>query len=232
MIDQENKEDIQSVIDEYGIKELVHFTSTSNLWGISKNGLSNLKNFDGYTRANTKASDGKNKANEFISLSISFPNYKMLHKKRKTEENSFYINDGKIKGWVILSIDPKVLTENECYFIGANAGGLDKQDDVRNYSWAKHLQAMFLEEVESKNSKRVVKRYRKLPKNYTTNPQAEVLVAGVIPNEYIKKIYFEKQSCLDEAKEFFKNKVDLLERFEVRDELFMPRMDWKAWQWN
>ena len=47
-----------------------------------------------------------------ISLSVSYPNWKMFYNKRKN-------NDA--EGWVLLMLDSKILWELNCWFIPKNA---------------------------------------------------------------------------------------------------------------
>ena len=86
------KEKIASFLKENNIEYLVHFTPVKNLKSILEHGIcsnkycnehgikfipTDLDRLDGYT--------------DFVSLSVSFPNYKMFYKKRQTMDEDFAV---------------------------------------------------------------------------------------------------------------------------------------------
>jgi hypothetical protein len=104
---------IQLFCESCQIKQLVHFTHIQNLSTILQHGLLSI---DGlaktptiqYRRNDAKRLDGQLNA---ISLSISFPNYRM-----------FYIYQCNIpQDWVVISLKPDILWELDCAFCSENA---------------------------------------------------------------------------------------------------------------
>jgi len=65
---------------------------------------------------------------------------------------------------------------------------------------------------------------RGIPKNYPTNPQAEVLVRGNIPTKFFEKIIFNTDDMC--------NKYSALTDVScaVDYSFFNPRRDWRVWQ--
>ena len=153
------------------ISKLVHFTKVSNLENIFENGILSRKLLDSsnidYSFSDPYRLDGKL---DYISNSISFPNYKMFYPKRK--------EDLSVK-WAVLSIDSSILIDKfDTEFYRMNAASKDplkcRFDPCSNDA----LEDMFYPED----------RVPGLQANYTTNPQAEVLVKDIIEPCYIKCI--------------------------------------------
>ena len=152
----DEKEEILDFLKENSIEFLVHFTPVKNLKSILEHGICSNKyckehgikyiptdadRFDGYT--------------DFISLSISFPNYKMFYKKRQTMEEDF----------VVLLIDSSVLNlygANERKFSNKNAAANNSQ---KGGNFANLKQMFERPELREKLG---------LQENYTTNPMQQV----------------------------------------------------------
>jgi hypothetical protein len=66
-------------------------------------------------------------------------------------------------------------------------------------------------------------------KNYTTNPQAEILIFNKIKTRYIEKIIFPNNISLDKLKEESVN-GDFKNRMFVDSSYFSYRTDYKFWQ--
>lgn len=109
-------------------------------------------------------------------LSIGYPNYKMFYRLRQQDTSI---------DWVIFSIKSEILWTKDCAFCTDNAASsiitsipIDQRKGVQAFN------SMFLP-IQGKPSRAELK----LPLNYTTNPQAEVLVFDTIaPNEIIEVI--------------------------------------------
>lgn len=106
-------ETIKKLVEERKIEHIFHFTSIENIKNILNNGLICRKRLDMQNMYYVSSDENRldNKYN-YISTSISFPNYKMFYKKRIENEKNIY---------VLLSLKPNVLWEKECLFIPTNA---------------------------------------------------------------------------------------------------------------
>lgn len=153
------------------ISKLVHFTKVDNLENIFENGILSRNILDSnnieYSYSDPNRLDGKL---DYISNSISFPNYKMFYPKRQ--------EDLSVK-WAILSIDSSILIDKfDTEFYRMNAASSDLSKCRFEPTSNDALEDMFYPED----------RVPGLQANYTTNPQAEVLIKDVIEPCYIKCI--------------------------------------------
>ena len=190
------------------ISRLVHFTPVSNLESILENGLLSRSALDyfniSYVYSDFLRLDGKL---DFISSSISFPNYRMFYTKRMEDTDV---------DWVILSIDSKILIDKmDTQFYRTNCASNDPSKCRYNPCSNDALSDMFYNDGRDPH----------LPFNYTTDPQAEVMLKYEVQPSYI--------SCV-ETKE--KNeKVHSLAlnsgiSYNSRSNLFTYRQDYKKWQ--
>lgn len=89
---------------------------------------------------------------------------------------------------------------------------------------------MFEDFHGSRDGKVKIKRESlRIPENFTTNPQAEVLIFELIRPENISAIFFDDKSDLDGCKAQFGTQIDHI-RFEVDHLLFGPRNDYREWK--
>lgn len=200
------KEKIVSFLKENNIEYLVHFTPIKNLKSILEHGICSNKycNEHGIKFIPTD-SDRLDGYTDFVSLSISFPNYKMFYKKRQTMDEDF----------AVLLIDSSVLKlydQKERKFSNKNAASNNSQ---KGGSF-EYLKQMF--ERPSLREK------LGLQENYTTDPQAEVLIKGRIPTDYIKEIHINTLDAYEEVKEYVKE--DLL---KLGSPMFAKRTDYEFW---
>jgi hypothetical protein len=197
-----------SILKNRNITRLVHFTPADNLESILENGmLSRLymdeNGFD-YWYTDENRLDGKL---NYISNSITFPNYKMFWSKR---------NEDKDTDWIVLSIDSDILVDKfDTEFYRKNAAANDplkyKYEPTSNDA----LEFMFYPEDRDPN----------IPTNYTTDPQAEVLIKDDIDTSYI--------TCIDT--ECPNDKVRSLAlnsriSYNPHSRLFSGRNDYARWR--
>ena len=166
-------DDIRALVHERKIPYLVHFTPIANVESILKYGLRSRNALSGhkYVFTDEYRLDGWL---DWISLSVSFPNYKMFYKKRKSLDN--------VDGWAILLIKKEVLWELDCKFIlrnAASSGIRMFQDD--KWSSVEAFEDMF----------NYVEHRHNIPKYYTTDPQAEVMVRNEVSRDYIDVVAVE-----------------------------------------
>jgi hypothetical protein len=207
---------IKSFCTECGIKRLVHFTRIDNLKSIlhhrllGRRSLERLFSTDKPIFNDAHRFDGHPEA---ICLSISFPNYRMFHKYKSKNE----------KEWVVLVLEPCILWEFECAFFEENAASNSaKNVALLHRKECSSLARMFMD------SPPYNRQDLGIPNNYTTNPQAEVLVLESIAPKYISEIHFCDKSVME--KWLDENKGDYSQRFIFNRDYFRPRLDYEKWQ--
>jgi hypothetical protein len=184
---------IEEVVGERQISVLLHFTRSINLPSIMQNGILPR---DRFANSAIKAEindelrlDGRL---DGISLSIGFPNSKMLWKLRQE-------NPG--VNWVIIGIDRSILWELPCAFCKHNAA------DAR-------ISSKPLETLQSPAALREIYSYiegfdrvaDKLKAFDPTDVQAEVLVFDRIPPEKFVGAVFQRTAIRDQYSALFGDK--------------------------
>lgn len=207
MLKVDNK--VKDFIQERNIKSLYHFTKADNLHGILRNGLLSRKTMNengiSYLYNDNNRLEGRLEAN---CLSIGFPNYKMFYKYRMRDKDC---------EWCILELSPKILYEKECLFCIENAASKSETRRMdEDKKGIRGLERLYLNEN--------LRREAKLRPDFTTNPQAEVLVLDDIGTEYIEKIYFESLPIRFP----FNNYIGY--SFYTCKDLFSPRRDYSYWR--
>lgn len=231
-------------LKKHNVRYLYHFTQSSNLKNISKYGLLPKTILDdesiSFQGNDHDRWDGHPNA---ISLSISFPNYKMFYRYRTQVEN-------KNVSWAILQLDAEKILCNpsiECAYYWFNAADARMaRIGYKALENNKAFHALFLDrlyvnekgELEYLNDRR---HYCKesgaeaalLPLFYPTNPQAEVLVFSGLSPQFINNIYFQSQKDLDEYRFTFphllKDKI-WESKYKVYSQFyFKARKDYQYW---
>ena len=213
---------MKTILKERRIKRLFHFTQATNLSNIIKNGLlprNELKKYG--IRSDINDEYRYDECLDAICTSIEFPNYKMFYKLRKENPD----ND-----WAVIELDAQVLCDFQCAYCWTNAGDavmyttpveqrrskgvfLDLFEDIPDYlKIGRHQDCPRREELH-------------IPDRYPTNPQAEVLVFGVIPIEYIRAVYFENIRLMKKYIDDIPNDINV----ECNREFFNCRRDYKFW---
>ena len=161
-----------------GVTRLLHFTRAGNLLSIMRDGLKSRSRLeqDGATflPSDTMRLDGLPNT---VSLSIQFPNYQMLHKKRLQHDE-----------YVIIEVSPDFLSAVDAIFVPCNAaksGALSNAVPARNNFGLAGVSEVFGDNDATRLPLRLE---RQLPTNYPFSPQAEVLVCGTIEPKYITRI--------------------------------------------
>lgn len=200
--------EIKRFLEERNITTLCHFTRVSNLQSILTHGLISIDILKSRNLIYSNNDDYRydNKTNA-ICTSITFPNYRMFY--------SYWSNTS--EEYCVLELDAKILYEKDCLFCATNAAnsnetsrsdfekrglnGLEKlfYDDKYTISWG-------------------------LGKEYTTDPQAEVLVLEDIEVNYIKYVSFRNKNTKFPWNNF--PQISFLEK----SGLFSSRVDYKNWR--
>lgn len=196
-----------------GIKFLVHFTKIENLPSIAKFGLLTRKNLDDKSFKYSYNDDTRrDNLTNSLSLSITFPNYKMFYKYSRASAD-----------WAVILLDAeKILANIPCAFNYTNASN----DSVKKIPKEKRMsvdafQKMFYEPEDSS------RKMRNLNANEPTDPQAEILCLGDIPLKYFAGIVFKTSARAKENQKLFPNILCSENR-----NYFGPRHDYKFWLVN
>lgn len=215
---------IKRFLEEREIQHLYHFTRLENLDNICNMGLLSVdrleeNNIECY-RNDAYRLDG---ATNTISLSIEFPNYKMLYSYRMNSDSK----------WIIISLSPALLYELECLFCRHNAASNEITNEERsNLYGIKGLRSMFSDTMIYRGIQKM--RREGLPSYYTTDPLAEVLVRDSISPKYIEEIRFESYEDFDENKSICQDNgiKCLYEGVNYKgSKLFSPRIDYDDWRY-
>ena len=203
---KKRRDQISVLVNERQILSLVHFTPIENLESIVENGLRSRNELSGekYIHTDEYRTDGWL---NWVSASISFPNYKMFYSKQNSLKD--------IGGWAVVIIKKEVLWELDCKFILTNAAS----SGIRMFSDSRWSSAEALEDMFGNPEHRY-----NIPDFYTTDPQAEVMIHNEIPSHYIERIVV--RNAQDE------NKLNHLSdiRIETYPQLFSYRNDFEHWR--
>ena len=193
-------------LHERGVSRFVHFTSLDNLQSILEKGLIPRRDLDSegidYLANDQIRLDGI----DHVNLSITHPNIKFFYKIRKQYQDRYY---------VVLSIRPDILLAY------TGDGGRPRYSFSNTNAAANRAMSCNVEQLFSGQ------RPIGFKDEWTTDPQAEVLIPGPIPPEYIDTIILPSDYSADEAR---LEKIKQLEskmvsaslacRFQVNDIVF------------
>ena len=188
--------DIKKYIQERNIKTLFHFTRLNNLDSILKHGIIPRNIVRSVTNNNIVFNDDYRFDNrvDTISLSVSYPNYKMFFKYRELNPDV---------QWVVIGLKASVLYEKICLFCFTNAANKKISSLHDDYLVGiDALKKLFTRQKEDDIS---------LPLEFPSDPQAEILVKEKIETNYIKFIHTNN-------KKYKNNKIEYDDRyFNSRD---------------
>jgi hypothetical protein len=188
------------------IMRLVHFTQSGNLPCISKHGLYSRRLLETKGVRFNPSDEGRfDRRLDWVSISISFPNYKMFYSKRQNLQGE----------WMVLWIKPEVLWELDCTFYYTNAARLNtSRYQMEDWRSCEAFEKMFGFKMHRGD----------IPDCYTTDPQAEVMVRDHIPLEFIQKVIVLNKCEAEELKKITDIPV------EVDSFFFDGRRDYEYWQ--
>ena len=213
---QERSKLISELCSTKGIVNLIHFTRIENLKGILQQGLINRKELSRLPESERPNFNDQERFDghiEAICLSVSFPNYQMFYK----------LNKDKPDDWVVLLLDSSILWDRDCAFCQTNAASsIISRIPLEQRKTFEALIQMFTDEENVSRDELAI------PANFTTNPQAEVLVFDTIPIKYIRGVNFRSISAMKAWQNLnsYPENISLV----ASDTYFKPRRDWPNWQ--
>ena len=230
MIHEGIDQDIVEIIKNRNIKYLIYFTRIENLKSILQYGIVPQKQ---HSFMNIRATGNNSKKRYYFQVdgngySIEFPNYRLLNRLREDGDPT--------DRYVVLCLSAKDVLLNT---IGEQVYCPDNALTNEKKYFEKNLEALFLEgyfkegyvyDDEYHKEINVNRRDLRIPENYTTNPQAEIIICDIVEPKYIKKVVFEsnvdKQKWLENNSEFQNQNVE----FIVDNYFFGPRSDYEFWK--
>lgn len=203
--------EIEKILKDRNIENVLHFTRAKNLESILKHGLLprdllKVKNID----ASINDLERKDNLLNATSVSIEFPNYKMLLKLRQENPS---------EEWAIIFISRQVLLDKKCVFCYENAAS----DEMLNIPLEKKISIEMFNKMFEDISDKPTRVQRRLKKYYTTSPQAEILIFGVIEPLYFEKVVFLNSKEKLKFERFIPNEI----KSEVIPNYFYAREDFK-----
>lgn len=215
--------EIYQLVKTHRIEHLVHFTQASNVCSILEYGLLPRRVlFECLARQvdNVQVNDPYRFDNHCNAncLSISYPNYRMFYHYQQQSPHTC---------WAVLQIKADVLWKMDCAFCTTNAASnCISSTPVAELKLASALAALFDDYHDGATS--VARSILPIPEYFPTNPQAEVLVFGTIPVEYITAVHLrERDESAVRHRASWKDKGVPI-RF--RRDYFGPRVDYEYWQ--
>lgn len=205
---------MDEILKQKQIEKLYHFTRTENLKNIFRYGIMpreslDMRGIDCCYNDTYRYDDCCNA----VCASIEFPNYKMFYKLRTENPET---------DWVVLELDARILCEFECAFCWTNAGDAS----MYSVSLKKRIGVQAFLELFDDREGYPKRQELNIFDWYPTNPQAEVLIFGTIPINYIQGVYFEDADRKRRNLEVIPDNISAI----ADDRLFKPRSDWKAWK--
>jgi hypothetical protein len=214
--EQERCREIKAVCRQRNITTLVHFTRVHNLHSILEHGLlsrSRLEALPSHQQPIYTDRERLEGCKDAISVSISFPNYRMFYK---------YSHSTRAE-WVILLLEASVLWELDCAFCPDNAANSKvAQIPLMERKLVVALKQMF------EDCANIPRRNLPIPPHYTTNPQAEVLVFDPIPCRYIREVHFYELAALRRWRD--NNTVLDTISMSTNETYFRSRQDFETWR--
>lgn len=199
----------REIINRRQIRNLVHFTRLENLKSILRSGiLSKEILINGQIEYLENDHYRLDYEDNHISTSVTFPNYKLLYK---------FTMDNPDATYVILDINPEIVNESlETIFCQTNAASSFAVHDKN----AKGFENMF----------KGPKRNKYIPDNYTSDPQAEIMIPNKITLDNIDAIETGPRENI-ETKQMINNMAKVYKKnYYPNSSMFRPRSDWSDWK--
>lgn len=205
---------MERILKQRNIDRLYHFTQAENLSNIFTYGLLPRKNLEEENIYSCFNDDYRyDDCLDAVCMSIEFPNYKMFYKLRQDDPNV---------DWAVLRLDAQILCDFECAYCWTNAGDASMYNIPLRERMGKRAFLGLFEDRPFYPKREELN----ISDWYPTNPQAEVLVFGVIPVTYIQNVYFENRNTLTKYRDIISNEINA----QINSTVFSYRNDWKYWK--
>ena len=215
---------IRWIAEDRKIDVLCHFTRVENLSGILWEGLLSRTALERsgafYIPTDMSRQDGYSEA---VCLSISFPNYRMFYHKRELLWNCEQVRHSQ---WAVLLFDVRLLWELECGFCQQNAAAYSERSVSREEMRATPAFERMFSDSDGVSRQKLWD--LNIPRNYPTNPQAEVLVFDTVPTTYLREVHFHNIRALESWRQNYSTTVQA--SMSYGPTYFLPRKDFELWQ--
>lgn len=188
--------EVTAYLAERGVTEILHFTTNPGLIGIlatgavlSRDRLSAEKYIEFVYTPNCADRLKDADWTDYVNLSISRVNNHMLG-----SSMNWHAVDG--LWWTVLAFDPSIAADPDVVFTTTN----NTYPTVRRAAGVTGLAAMYAEHVPWGYYDSVKHRWRGMPTQYTTDPQAEVLYPGRVGLDRLTSVYVHDEEHIDEVK--------------------------------
>jgi len=192
------------------VDRLFHFTPVDHLDSILEFGLMTPESCDLLDTGMTPNDKERLDNEDAICLSVEWPNWKLYWKFHLVKED---------RPWALIQIEHRVLWEKNVCFNNTNAA--DASMSSQSFK-ARQGKAKFLEMFDDYGLKK--RADLKIPDNFTTNHQAEVLCLDSIDPEYFTAIHLNNYEVYKAYKAQYPNV-----KFIFSDIYFKYRSDWNHW---
>lgn len=204
---------MEHFMQKNNIENLMHFTRAENLNNIIKYGILSIEELESRgIKTIINDSERMDYCTSASSVSIEFPNYKMLYELRMKSPK---------EDWVIICLKAKLLIDKKCVFCYDNAANEAVSKipiDLR--CGLNAFKSMFMD-IDGQPTRKE----RNLKRFYTTMPQAEILIVGNIEIKYFKSIIFKDRIALNKYKKNIPTNI----KYEVIPDYFYAREDYRYW---
>lgn len=204
---------ILPILQEREIRFLYHFTRINNLPSILANGLFPRQAIDdGIVFGQCNDDERWDGFRNAVCTSISFPNYKMFYQ----------LSSGEQQKWCVIQLNSQILLDFPCAYNWENAASLSMRSiPIDDRMTIDAFKTLFLDKPGFPQRSTL-----SIPDKYPTNPQAEVLVFGRIPLDYITRIFFYDEESLDSYNQDVPCNISM----SVNKEQFLGRIDYPYWR--
>ena len=212
---------IQKAANTKSIRALVHFTQISNLPQICKYGI--LSRHARETLSITTAANDAERFDhlpDFISLSISWPNWELFYRFRKNSETG----DDQ---WCVLVLNPNILWTLDCIFTAHNAASsIESHRSIDERKGLAAFERIF--DDTGGTHMGLTREDLVIPANMPTCHQAEVMARRCVPWDRVLRIVVISSAAIHQAKAALPQSAHPL--LKINREPFVPRCDWEKWK--
>lgn len=210
---------IEQYVKERGIAALVHFTRIDNLPSVMQHGLCVPSECTNQKLKPVRNDKYRHDGADAVCSTITVPNYRMFFPLRQNAPAG--------TNWAVIAINPAVLWETDCAFCVTNAASASVTAiPLARRKGLEALKQMFADYPGKARSE------LNIPNNYTTNPQAEVLLLEGVPLKYIFGLVFNTANLAAEYKAKYEGKPPLHTHIKTYhfSSYFQPRKDYEHWK--